>query len=49
MIIYTVDNWGGARAPLILWLRYSRWDPAAAGPNSPHFIHKLLVLWIDSM
>ena len=38
-----------AHVPQILWFRYSRWDPAAAGPNPPHFIHKLLVFWMDSM
>ena len=31
---------GGAHAPHMLWFRYSRWDPAAAGPNPPHLFTK---------
>ena len=30
--INTVGYWGGAHAPYVLWFRYSRRDPAAAGP-----------------
>ena len=47
--INTVSYWGGARAPHVLWFWYSRRDPVVAGPNLPHFIPKLLVIWMDSM
>ena len=40
---YAVDYWGGAHVPHILWFRYSRWDPAAAGS------HRILSATVSSL